>query len=224
MSDTPPEPSAGPTSTVRVAVLGEPGLCRTLVAGVVAAAPDFEVVRECDGTAADLRRLARTRPDLALVDLDLERENPEDENPEQEPWTVVAALRAAVPDCAIVVLTGRPTARVLRSALRLRARGVVAKEVPPEEMIARLRAVAEGRCTVDPVTALAALDTADNPLSDREREVATAAAKGLPSREIAALLHLAPGTVRNLLSSLLRKAGGRNRWEAVRRARDAGWI
>ncbi|WBB76688.1 response regulator transcription factor [Micromonospora sp. WMMD1128] len=213
-----------PASTVRVAVVGEPGLCRTLVAGVVASAPDFEVVRECDGNATDLCRLAAAHPDLVLVDLSPEHEDPEREDPEHEPWAVVAALRGAVPDCAVVVLTGRPTARVLRSALRLRARGVVAKDVPPEEMLARLRAVADGHRTIDPVTALAALDTADNPLSDREREVAAVAAKGLPSREIAALLHLAPGTVRNHLSSLLRKAGGRNRWEAVQRARDAGWI
>lgn len=199
---------------VRVAVLGEPGLCRTLVAGVVAAAPDFEVVRECAADPDDMRRLADSHPDLVLVDL----------TAENEMSTVVPALRAAVPDCAVVVLTNRPTARMLRSALRLRARAVVAKDVPPEEMLARLRAVAEGRRTTDPVTALAALGTVDNPLTDREREVAAAAVKGLRSREIAALLHLAPGTVRNHVSSLLRKTGGRNRWEAVQRALDSGWI
>ncbi|MGV9765406.1 LuxR C-terminal-related transcriptional regulator [Micromonospora tulbaghiae] len=214
MSDTPRESPPDRTPAVRVAVLGEPGLCRTLVAGVVAAASDFEVVRECGAGPDDMCRLAGSRPDLVLVDL----------TAENEMSTVVPALRAAVPDCAVVVLTDRPTARVLRSALRLRARAVVAKDVPPEEMLARLRAVAEGRRTTDPMTALAALDTVVNPLTDREREVAAVAAKGLPSREIAALLHLAPGTVRNHLSSLLRKAGGRNRWEAVQRAQDAGWI
>ncbi|WP_422748573.1 LuxR C-terminal-related transcriptional regulator [Micromonospora sp. WMMD1219] len=210
MSDTP----HGSAAAVRVAVLGRPGLCRTLVAGVVAAAADFEVVRECAADPDDMCRLAGSHPDLVLVDL----------TAEDEMSTVVPALRAAVPDCAVVVLTDRPTARMLRSALRLRARAVVAKDVPPEEMLARLRAVAEGRRTTDPVTALAALDTVVNPLTDREREVAAVAAKGLPSREIAALLHLAPGTVRNHVSSLLRKTGGRNRWEAVRRAQDAGWI
>ncbi|MFI2712351.1 LuxR C-terminal-related transcriptional regulator [Micromonospora sp. NPDC018662] len=214
MSDTRSQSPTGPAPAIRVAVLGEPGLCRTLVAGVVAAAPDFEVVVEGEACAADLCRLADPGPDLVLVDL----------NPEDEPATVVAALRAAVPHCAVVVLTNRPSARMLRSALRLRVRGVVAKDVPPEEMLAQLRAVAEGRRAIDPVTAVAALDTAVNPLTEREREVAAAAATGLPSREIAGSLHLAPGTVRNHLSSLLRKTGGRNRWEAVQRAQEAGWI
>ncbi|GAB3076201.1 response regulator transcription factor [Micromonospora schwarzwaldensis] len=191
-------------------MLGAPGLCRTLVAGVVAAAADFEVVAEGDTDAGDLCRLA----DLALLDL----------HPEDEPATVVAALRAAAPACAVVVLTNRPSARVLRLVLHLCVRGVVAKDVPPEEMLAQLRAVAQGRRAIDPLTAAAALDTAVNPLSERERQVAATAAKGLPSREIAALLHLAPGTVRNHLSSLLRKTGGRNRWEAVQRAQEAGWI
>ncbi|MEV0002692.1 response regulator transcription factor [Micromonospora sp. NPDC050980] len=214
MSDTPWKPPQGSASRIRVAVLGDPGLHRTLVAGVVAAASDFEVVRECDAGPDDVRRLAGVRPDLVLIDIGAEKEM----------WTVLPALRVEVPDCAVVVLTNRPTARVLRSALRLRARAVVAKDAPPAEMLDRLRAVAEGRRTTDLVTALAVLDTVVNPLSDREREVAAVAAKGLRSREIAELLHLAPGTVRNHLSSLLRKAGGRNRWEAVRRAQDAGWI
>ncbi|MBY8871425.1 response regulator transcription factor [Micromonospora sp. PLK6-60] len=195
-------------------MLGEPGLHRTLVAGVVAAAPGFEVVVEGEAALADLGRLPDARPDLVLVDL----------TAEDEPAGVVAALRAAVPRCAVVVLTDRPTAQVLRWALRLRVCGVVAMDVPPEEMVAQLRTVADGRRSIDPLTALAALDTAVNPLSEREREVATYAAKGLRSREIAELLHLAPGTVRNHLSSFLRKAGGRNRWEAVRRAQEVGWI
>ncbi|WP_431937365.1 LuxR C-terminal-related transcriptional regulator [Micromonospora sp. RP3T] len=210
MSDTRSESPTGPTPASRVAVLGAPGLCRTLVAGVVAAAADFEVVAEGDTDAGDLCR----RADLALLDL----------NPQDEPATVVAALRAAAPDCAVVVLTNRPSARVLRLVLNLCVRGVVAKDVPPEEMLAQLRTVAQGRRAIDPLTAVAALDTVVNPLSEREREVAATAAKGLPSREIAAVLHLAPGTVRNHLSSLLRKTGGRNRWEAVQRAQEAGWI
>ncbi|WP_281940846.1 response regulator transcription factor [Micromonospora sp. AKA38] len=210
MNDTRSESATGPTPAIRVAVLGAPSLCRTLVAGVVAAAADFEVVAEGDPDAGGLCR----RADLALLDL----------NPEDEPATVVAALRAAAPDCAVVVLTNRPSARVLRLVLNLCVRGVVAKDVPPEEMLTQLRAVAQGRRAIDPLTAVAALDTVVNPLSEREREVAATAAKGLPSREIAAVLHLAPGTVRNHLSSLLRKTGGRNRWEAVQRAQEAGWI
>ena len=63
-----------------------------------------------------------------------------------------------------------------------------------------------------------------NPLTNRECEVLRAVAEGLTTDEIAGRLFLSQGTVRNQLSAAMRKTGSRSRWEAVRRATDAGWI
>ncbi|MEU4481261.1 response regulator transcription factor [Micromonospora sp. NPDC023966] len=204
-------PDPGRARPVRVALVAEPGLLRTVVVAVLAATPDFEVVGETEPARGVPAMLAACRPDLLLVDLDAV----------DDP----AVLTGPGADgCAVVVLTACRTPRALRRALGARVRGVVATDVPPEELVELLRAVAGGQRMIDPMTALAALDAAVNPLSEREREVAAAAAKGLRTGEIAKLLHLAPGTVRNHVSSLLRKTGARNRWEAVERARDACWI
>ncbi|WP_170839600.1 response regulator transcription factor [Micromonospora halophytica] len=201
-------------AAVRVGLVAEPGLLRTLVVAVLAATPGFETVGQCDPDQDAVTAVAAGRPDLVLVDLDA-----------VEDLTVLTGrLHARLPDCAVVGLTGRRTARMLRRALRGRVRGVIGKDVPPEEFVGQLRAIADGQRMIDPQAALAALDAAVNPLTEREREVAVAAARGLPDRQIAAQLHLAPGTVRNHVSALLRKTGGRNRWEAVQRAQDAGWI
>ncbi|WP_172892361.1 LuxR C-terminal-related transcriptional regulator [Micromonospora coxensis] len=201
-------------AAVRVALVAEPGLLRTLVVAVLAATPGFRTVGECDPDQDAVAAVAAGRPDLVLVDLDTV----------DDLGVLTGRLYARLPDCAVVGLTARRTARTLRRALRCRVRGVIGKDVPPEELVEQLRAVADGQRTIDPQAALAALDAAVNPLTEREREVAAAAARGLPDRQIAAQLHLAPGTVRNHVSALLRKTGGRNRWEAVQRAQDAGWI
>ncbi|MGK5445688.1 LuxR C-terminal-related transcriptional regulator [Micromonospora sp. URMC 105] len=201
-------------ATVRVVVVAEPGLLRTVVAAVLAGAPGFDLAAECDPGDGVTEAVAAARPDLVLVDLDAVR----------DASGLTARLRTRSPECAVVVLTARRTARVLRRALGAGVRGVIAKDVAPEELIGQLRAIADGQRMIDPLTALAALDAAVNPLSERERQVAVAAARGLRSKEIAARLHLAPGTVRNHLSTLLRKTGGRNRWDAIQRAQDAGWI
>ncbi|GAB3185078.1 two-component system response regulator DesR [Micromonospora palomenae] len=211
---TPWAADVGERATVRVVVVGEPGLLRTAVAAVLAGTPGFELAGECDPADGVAEAVAAGRPDLALVDLDAVR----------DPSALTGRLHARLPECAVVVLTARRTARVLRRALGARVRGVIAKDVPPDELIDQLRAIADGQLMIDPLTALAALDAAVNPLSEREREVAAAAARGLRTKEIAARLHLAPGTVRNHVSTLLRKTGGRSRWDAIQRAQDAGWI
>ncbi|PWR10772.1 DNA-binding response regulator [Micromonospora acroterricola] len=205
---------AGPRSVVRVAVVGAPGLLRGVLVSVLDAAADFAVVGEVD-PSGDVSGLAGDRAaDLVLADLDVLDDLP----------ALMARLRVDAPGCVVVLLTGRRTPRMLRRALRDRVRGVIAKDVPPSDLLCQLRAVARGQRRIDPLAALAAIEASVNPLTDREREVAAAAARGLRSKEIAEALFLAPGTVRNHMSTLLRKTGARNRWEAVRRAQDAGWI
>jgi two-component system response regulator DesR len=70
----------------------------------------------------------------------------------------------------------------------------------------------------------AALETGSTPLTAREAEVLRAASSGVPTEQIAARLSLSPATVRNYLSNAISKVGGRNRIDAIRIARDAGWL
>jgi two-component system response regulator DesR len=64
----------------------------------------------------------------------------------------------------------------------------------------------------------------ESPLSEREAEVLGAALGGASVREIAAIVHLSPGTVRNHLSAAIGKTGASNRAEAAHIARERGWI
>jgi two-component system response regulator DesR len=70
----------------------------------------------------------------------------------------------------------------------------------------------------------AALETGSSPLTPRETAVLRAAESGISTAEIATRLSLASTTVRNYLSSAIDKVGGRNRIDAIRIARDAGWL
>jgi two-component system response regulator DesR len=76
---------------------------------------------------------------------------------------------------------------------------------------------------VDPALAVAAWEGSD-PMTDRERAVLRLAGDGLPNAEIATRLHLAEGTVRNYLSTVIAKLGVRNRVEAARLAGERGWL
>ncbi|WP_329009830.1 response regulator transcription factor [Micromonospora rifamycinica] len=102
--------------------------------------------------------------------------------------------------------------------------GFLSREVPPGRIVDGVRQLAEGRVVLDPDLVVAALEVADSPLTNREREVLDVVAEGHPVQEIAERLVLSAGTVRNHLSRIMAKTGARTRWEAVRIARESGWL
>jgi two-component system response regulator DesR len=114
-----------------------------------------------------------------------------------------------------------PFASTIRQA---HVRGFIVKDAPAETLADGVRRVAEGQRVIDPELVAAALETGSSPLTDRETDVLRAAGSGISTDEIATQLSLAPATVRNYLSNAISKVGARNRIDAIRIARNAGWL
>ncbi len=101
------------------------------------------------------------------------------------------------------------------------ATGFIVKDATPEELAEAVRKVARGIRVVDPALATESLVHGLNPLTTREREVLRAVDEGRTIGEVAGLLHLSEGTVRNHLSSAIGKTGTRGRNEAAGRRQGA---
>ena len=97
-------------------------------------------------------------------------------------------------------------------------------DAPAATLADGVRRVAAGERVIDPDLIAAALETGSSPLTAREADVLRAAETGNPTELIATQLSLAPATVRNYLSNAITKTGARNRIDAIRIARDAGWL
>ncbi|HME64262.1 MAG TPA: response regulator transcription factor, partial [Streptosporangiaceae bacterium] len=95
---------------------------------------------------------------------------------------------------------------------------------PPEQLAWAIRSVVAGRRVIDPHLAVSTWEGGENPLSARELEVLRGAAQGADPTEIATVLHLSVGTVRNYLTNIVTKMNARNRVDAIRAAREAGWL
>lgn len=177
--------------------------------------PDIEVVAQVERGDAVLPAALQHRPDIALLDIEM---------PGLSGLDAAAALRTALPTCKVVILTtfGRPG--YLRRAMDAGARGFLVKDAPVETLAAAIRSVPAGETVIDPALAAAALTAGPNPLTDREKQVLSAAADGATIAGIAAWLHLSESTVRNYLSSVIGKTGTRNRMEALQTARSQGWL
>ncbi|MEU1009743.1 response regulator transcription factor [Streptomyces sp. NPDC005890] len=204
-----------PAKCIRVLLAEDQGMMRGALALLLGMEEDIEVVSQLGAGDGIVDAVLTHRPDVALLDIEL---------PGRSGLDVAAELRDQAPDCRVLILTtfGRPG--YLRRAMEAGAAGFLVKDGPVEELAAAIRRVLTGETVVDPALAAAALSAGPNPLTARECEVLQASVDGATVADIAGKLHLSESTVRNYLSSAIGKTGTRNRAEAVREARQQGWL
>lgn len=188
---------------------------RGAFAALLSREEDIEVVGEAAGDGEVLARALSCRPDVLLIDVD---------SREGEELAARAELRTRLPECRLLLVMASTTPERLRRMLDLRAAGVISTNAPADRLVHGVRKLVRGQRFIDPEFALVALDAADNPLTPREVEVLRLAADGLPTREIADRLSVCVATVRNHLSAITRKTGARTRIDAIRIARESGWL
>lgn len=199
---------------IRVLIADDEDMIRSALAMLLRLEPDLDVVAECASGAEALLEAARTRPDVCLLDLEM---------PGVDGIETAARLARTVPTrCLVVTRHARPG--VLRRALRAGVDGFLPKSRRAQDVAEVIRLVAAGRRYVDPEVAADALADERSPLTDRELDVLRAGRRGETIAQIAASLHLSPGTVRNHVSSILGKVGAATRQQAVLVAEERGWI
>ncbi|MFD8999282.1 response regulator transcription factor [Streptomyces abikoensis] len=207
--------SAQPPGNIRVLLAEDQSMVREALAALLGLEDDIEVVAQVARGDEVLDAARATALDVALLDIEM---------PGMTGLDAAALLRRELPALKVVILTtfGRPG--YLRRAMESGADAFLVKDAPASQLADAVRRVLRGERVIDPTLAAAALAEGANPLTDRERAVLTASADGSTNAELARKLHLSHGTVRNYLSTAIQKTGARNRAEAVRIARDKGWL
>jgi two-component system response regulator DesR len=201
--------------TIRIMIAEDQAMVRQALVALLGLEPDIEVVAQAATGDEAVAMVRKHRPDVAVLDI------------EMPGGTGIEVARQLHEDrfagqVVIVTTFGRPG--YLRAAMTAGASGFLLKDSPAAELAAAIRRVAKGERVVDPALAAAALAEGDSPLTSRETDVLAAAAGHDAISEIAAGLHLSPGTVRNHLSAAMHKLGARNRAEAVQIAQRKGWL
>ncbi|ARH93275.1 MULTISPECIES: response regulator [Streptomyces] len=215
--------------TVTVLLADDETLLRAGVRAVLTAGPGIEVVAEAaDGReAVDLA--LRHRPDVCLLDIRM---------PHLDGLGAAAELARVAPETAVVMLTTFSEDAYIADALSSGAAGFLLKSGDPRELIAGVRAVAEGGACLSPAVARrvlahlgdgqltrgAAARARVAGLTGREREVLGLVGAGLSNAEIARRLFLVEGTVKGYVSAILAGLGVRNRVQAAILAYEAGLV
>ena len=200
--------------TIRTVLAEDQGMVLGAFSSLLDLEPDIEVVAAARDGAEAVSAVEQHRPDVLLTDIEM---------PGMSGLDVAVELRRRNVATRVVIVTTFARSGYLRRALDAGVSGYVLKDAPIEQLADTLRRVHSGQRVIAPELAVAAWD-AEDPLTDRERDVLRLAAEGRPNADVATRLHLAEGTVRNYLSSAIAKLGARNRTEAARIAGERGWL
>jgi DNA-binding NarL/FixJ family response regulator len=211
--------------TISVVVCEDQALVRAGLVTILRTDHDLDVTGEAADGYAAVDLITRARPDIALVDIRM---------PGQDGLAVTARVTERCLPTRVIVLTTFGHDDYVIEALRAGACAFLLKDNPPEELLTTVRAVASGEERLDPAVVAAVIRDVRSrrrprrdhrgiaQLSERERDVLLEMTKGRSNVEIAAALHVAPGTVKTHVASILAKLNARDRVQAVIAAYDAG--
>jgi DNA-binding NarL/FixJ family response regulator len=213
---------------IRVVLADDHEVVRAGLRSLLALAGDIELVAEASTGEETVAAVARTKPDVLLLDMRM---------PRGDGLFVLRELAARELGAAVLVLTTFDDDDVALGAIGAGARGYLLKDVTLERLVDAVRTLASGgtvlapgvseeaRRVVQGAPVAAAEGVAnDEAVTARERQILRLVAGGYSNREIAAALHVAEGTVKNHVSSILAKMGVRDRTRAVMKAASRGWL
>ena len=207
--------------TTRVHLADDHTMFREGLQAILSSREGIEVVGSTSTGEEAAARVAKTRPDVIVTQLDM------------QPKTVgeiVSGLRKASPYSRIVVLTLWDNLRYLQAVSRMAVDAYLHKSSSADELLATIGAVSSdpggGNAVITmPRGLLQRLGEGPaGGLSERETEVIVLAARGLSNRRIAQELHISDATVKRHLANVYQKVGVSSRNEAVRTALVEQWI
>lgn len=200
---------------IRVVIAEDQALVLGALATLLGLEGDIEIIARVGDGAAALEAVRAHKPDILLSDIEM---------PQMTGLDVAEAIAREGLTARVLIVTTFGRAGYLRRAMDAGVRGYLLKDTPADALAAAIRKVAAGARAIAPELAELAWDAPANPLTERDRDVMRLAEEGRSNKEIARQLDLSPGTVRNYLSEASAKLCASSRIEAVRIAREKGWL
>lgn len=198
---------------MKILLAEDQSMVRGALAALLGMEEGFEITQAEDGDRAWLL-MKQHNYDILLTDIEM----PGRSGLELAQWV----LQQKLPTKTIIITTfGR--SGYIRRAIDMGVAGFLLKDAPSEQLIQAIYKVMDGKRVIDGELAMMALGESD-PLNDKERRALRLAAEGKTTAEIATVLCLSEGTVRNYLSEAIAKLHAANRVDAARIARQKGWI
>jgi len=223
-----------PEAITRILIVDDHALFRVGIANILSREPDLEVVGEAEDSRSAVDRALETSPDIVLMDLSL---------PSPGGIETTQRIKREIPATGIIVLAVNEDEDSLFDAIKAGAAAFILKDVGPDDLVTIIRRVADGEFLINdkvfskPAVATRVLKEFRElavygqeaapifaPLSPREVEILDNIAQGMTNKQVAYALTISEQTVKNHMSSILRKLSVNDRTQAVVYAMRQGWI
>ncbi|AAN53436.1 response regulator transcription factor [Shewanella oneidensis MR-1] len=198
---------------MKILLAEDQAMVRGALAALLTLAGGFTITQASDGDEA-LTLLKQQHFDLLLTDIEM---------PGRTGLELAAWLKEQHSQTKVVVITTFGRAGYIKRAIEAGVGGFLLKDAPSETLVSSIQQVMAGKRVIDPELAMMAIGDID-PLNDKERRALRFASEGKSTAEIADMLFIAEGTVRNYLSEAIAKLNASNRIDAARIAKQKGWL
>jgi len=175
---------------------------------------DIEIIGQAENGSQALQMIIQLEPDICIMDIEM---------PNMTGLDVAERLKEMKHPCRVVILTTFSRSGYFQRAMRAGVQGFLLKDSPVDDLAEALRKVHQGGKAVSPELSLSFWE-AENPLTEREKEILRLVGQGQSANEIAKELFLSNGTVRNYISEILQKLDAKNRIDALAIAEKNGWL
>jgi DNA-binding NarL/FixJ family response regulator len=223
-----------PGEKTKILIVDDHALFRVGMRNILEKEEDFEVVGEADDTRSAFDLSVETSPDIILMDLSL---------PPPGGIETTQRIKRELPSAGIIVLAVSEDEDALFDAIKAGAAAFILKDVGPDDLVTIIRRVYTGEYLINdkvfakPAVASRVLKEFRElavygqeaapifaPLSPREVEILDNIAQGMTNKQVAYALSISEQTVKNHMSSILRKLSVNDRTQAVVYAMRQGWI
>jgi DNA-binding NarL/FixJ family response regulator len=219
---------------VRILIVDDHVLFRVGIAQILSKEADLEVVGEAEDARSAMDAALDTSPNIILMDLSL---------PSPGGIETTQRIKRELPSVSIIVLAVQEDEDALFDAIKAGAAAFILKDVSPDDLVQIIRRVGNGEYLINdkvfsqPAVASRVLKEFRElavygqeaqpifaPLSPREVEILDNIAQGMTNKQVAYTLSISEQTVKNHMSSILRKLSVNDRTQAVVYAMRQGWI
>ena len=201
---------------IRVLCVDDHPIVRDGIAAIINLQRDMMLAGAAATGGEALEQFFKTRPDVALVDLQL---------PDMSGFDLIKRIKDKSPNARIIVLSSHEGDVDIQRAMEAGAQGYVVKGLVREELLETIRSVHAGKRRLPAeVAQKLAEHMADEPISARELDVLSLMAAGKRNKEIASALSIAEDTVKMHVRNILSKLQVNDRTEAVTIALRRGII